>query len=727
MQKENGMGVVTITDHNNIGGCLELLKQHDDVFISCEYTTYLPPDRCKFHVLCWNITEKQHEDIMLIRDDIYVFVDYLRKNQVAHGLAHPLFSINGRLTPENFDEVIELFNVFEINAAKDAFSNEYLELILSKAKKQYALTSGSDDHSGLTLSRGHTIVDGAVTVDEFFSAVMVGHNTISCKGSTPHTLARHIYSIALQWLKSSGKVDDYPKILKSYLLPHLEEQNQGVRERIVKNLRKGNPKFWTKNIFFHYLSSKLEYLDRLNGEDLPADQRFFTLIEQSTDKYLVELGNSIVEDVLNYKLLDIFRNAGLALFLYVLLAPYFIAFSIFGAQRKLARQILNRYIPENMNPIRVVKFTDNFGKIDGVSKTLEEQVVEAWKSNKDYNIVTCMGEHLKDLQGVKYFEPIGVFQAPEYSEQPLCWPPIIKILDYCYNEQFNHVQASSPGTMGLLAMLVANTLGLPVHATYHTQIPQFVGEVTGEGFLEELTWRYILWFYGKADVVFAPSEHTREDLINHGLHPSKVKVYPRGVDTEKFHPNNKDRQWLKDTYKIPISSKVFLYVGRVSKEKNLGVLIDAYRKLCAEVPYSHTLVITGEGDFLDELKGMISDLPVVFTGSLEGDFLLKIFASADIFVFPSLRDTHGRVILEAEASGLPCIVSDIGGPCENVLHKENGLIVEGMNGHNLCRAMFEIYNMDTTTMGINARSYAETRSFSDAFDVYWHMYTQISR
>jgi len=716
--KNAGMDAVTITDHNTITGCLELKQQFKDVFISCEYTTYLP-DKCKFHVLCWNITEEQHNQISKIRENIYEFISYLKQNNIAHGLAHPLFSINGKLTINNFQEVIQLFDTFEMNSAKDAFSNQYLEVILAKAKDNYILTAGSDDHSGLTLGRGHTITD-ATNIDDFFVQLKKGNNSISCKGSTPHTLARHIYSIALQWLQNSGKIENYPKVLESYLLPAITSN----KDRGMKGwFKKGHPKFWSKNLFFKYLSSKIQDLDsEISGCYTPAE-RFFKLLEEATNKYLVHLGNTIITDAMNHRMVEVFKNIGISFFLYVILTPYLVGFSIFGAQRKLSRQILKKYVPDNLTPIRIAKFTDNFGKVDGVSKTLEEQVVEAHRSGKDYTIVTCTGKHLSNTPGVKYFEPVGMFTAPEYSDQPLCWPPILKIIDYCYNEQFTHIQTATPGPMGLLAMLVAHTLGLPLHSTYHTQIPQFIGEVTEEGVLEELAWYYITWFYDQASIIFVPSEHTKQELIEHHIDSNKIKVYPRGVDTVRFHPGKRNRKWLKEVYGVSESDKVFLYVGRVSKEKNLKVTIDAYKELLDELPSGHTLIIVGNGDYLEDLRALSKELPVIFTDILEGEDLAMMFASADVFVFSSERDTHGRVILEALSSGVPCVVSNIGGPHENIINGKTGIIIYDMNKSNLKDAMIKMYDKDLEEMSVEARKYIEASfSFTQAFNTYWNMY-----
>ena len=121
-----------------------------------------------------------------------------------------------------------------------------------------------------------------------------------------------------------------------------------------------------------------------------------------------------------------------------------------------------------------------------------------------------------------------------------------------------------------------------------------------------------------------------------------------------------------------------LYVGRVSKEKNLHLLADAFRSMCRTQPDIH-LGVVGDGPWLEEMKAEMADAPCTFTGYLEGQELSAAYASADFFVFPSTTDTFGNVVLEAQASGLPVIVTDQGGPCENLIPGQTGLIVRRNN------------------------------------------------
>ena len=101
MLRARGMDMVTITDHNAIGGCLEI-QGLEGAFISEEITAYFPEDRCKIHVLAWNINEEIHDEIQRLRENVYDLTDYLRVNNIHHAVAHPLAAVNDRLTPVHF-------------------------------------------------------------------------------------------------------------------------------------------------------------------------------------------------------------------------------------------------------------------------------------------------------------------------------------------------------------------------------------------------------------------------------------------------------------------------------------------------------------------------------------------------------------------------------------------------------------------------------------------------
>jgi len=128
------------------------------------------------------------------------------------------------------------------------------------------------------------------------------------------------------------------------------------------------------------------------------------------------------------------------------------------------------------------------------------------------------------------------------------------------------------------------------------------------------------------------------------------------------------------------------------------------------------------------MKTVTADLPCLFTGRLEGEALAEAYASSDIFVFPSTTDTFGNVVLEAQASGLPVIVTAQGGPAENMIAQTTGLVVKGNCVKSLTIAMQTLITDDAKRrrMGQAARQYMENRSFEAAFDKTWEMFGNVN-
>jgi len=168
-----------------------------------------------------------------------------------------------------------------------------------------------------------------------------------------------------------------------------------------------------------------------------------------------------------------------------------------------------------------------------------------------------------------------------------------------------------------------------------------------------------------------------------------------------------------------------LYVGRVSKEKNLQLLSRVFKSLLATYPKTH-LVIVGDGPYLEEMQREMSGAPCLFTGYLEGEDLAAVYASCDLFLFPSTTDTFGNVVLEAQASGLPVIVTDSGGPQENVLPGESGLVVPGNDEESFLQAINHLLAEPRRLkeMGQAARLGMQSRSFDHAFNAAWQMYVK---
>jgi glycosyltransferase involved in cell wall biosynthesis len=184
-----------------------------------------------------------------------------------------------------------------------------------------------------------------------------------------------------------------------------------------------------------------------------------------------------------------------------------------------------------------------------------------------------------------------------------------------------------------------------------------------------------------------------------------MKPLPRWVDTETYSPEMRNPSFWKGRG-IGLGRIVLLYVGRVSREKGLEMLVDAFREL-VDSGAAIALAIIGDGPYREEMEASLAGYPVQFTGYLAGEQLQRGYASADLFVFPSATDTFGNVVLEAQASGLPVIVSDEGGPRELMVDGETGVVFRAGNTSGLISAIRAMISnpRQVATMGRNARSF----------------------
>jgi glycosyltransferase involved in cell wall biosynthesis len=314
------------------------------------------------------------------------------------------------------------------------------------------------------------------------------------------------------------------------------------------------------------------------------------------------------------------------------------------------------------------------------------------------------------------FPAVGDFTIPEYPELKLNFPPILDVMDFIEKEGFTHIHVSTPGTVGLLGLLIGRVMDLPVAGTYHTDIPPYVRSLTNDEFLEQAAWSYMVWFYSQMGEVMVPSAGTREQLLSRGLPAAKLKPLPRWVNIEQFSPEQRTPEyWEKRGLN---GSLTLLYVGRVSREKSLDLLVAAFRELIA-AGADLSLAIVGDGPYREEMARELAGYPALFTGYLQGEELQRAYASADLFVFPSATDTFGNVVLEAQASGLPVIVTDVGGPRELMCDGETGIVFPAGSQSGLVGAIrkFTLHRNRLAEMGCNARAFT-VRTAPDAATTY---------
>jgi glycosyltransferase involved in cell wall biosynthesis len=226
----------------------------------------------------------------------------------------------------------------------------------------------------------------------------------------------------------------------------------------------------------------------------------------------------------------------------------------------------------------------------------------------------------------------------------------------------------------------------------------------------------MILFYHSVDEVVVPSRFIAQLLHQRGLRNRNLLVLDRWVDLERFHPRHRTPGfWARFGLADEQARVKFAYVGRLGAEKNLDLLADAFRALCAEYTNAQ-LVIIGDGPYREHFESRLAGLPVLFTGYLGGDELPRAIASADAKLFPSTTDTWGNAPLEAQACGLPVVVSDRGGPQELMEDGVTGFRVKGGDPDALLDAMRRLMDSELRArMGRNAREFAEANDVREPF------------
>lgn len=371
--------------------------------------------------------------------------------------------------------------------------------------------------------------------------------------------------------------------------------------------------------------------------------------------------------------------------------------------------------------MRVAIFTDNdFAKVNGVTTTLSAVLRYAPPSIRP-RIYTA------DDHGCATPEYFGVrstgWPMPFYREMKLYIPRVAAYLRQAQADGIDLVHLTTPGPVGLAAMRVARRLHLPMVGTFHTDLAAYTRILSGSDRLGALMREFMRWPYGRCARVLAPSEATRQLLIGATGDPARFGVWTRGVDTEAFTPTRRSAA-LREAWGVSDGRPAILYVGRVSREKGLDLLPGLQKTLRAR-GLPHRFVIAGQGPMLAELRATLDD--AVFTGVLDRRQVAEAFASADIFCFPSRTDTAGNVVLEAQASGLPVVVSDAGGPRENMTHAATGFVVDGTSAEAWANRLEPLLRsrQRRAAFGEAARRYGLARSWESALDPLYRTYREV--
>jgi glycosyltransferase involved in cell wall biosynthesis len=770
--KRRGMDFVTITDHDSIAG-VQRITHRDDVLIGEELTCWFPEDHCKLHVLIWGITPDDHAKLQSVARSIYDVAAYIEQRQIAHAVAHPIYRQNDKLERWHLERLLLLFKGFEcLNGAhsplhRDAFEARLNRLTANDLRKlsethgleprwpepwRKSRTAGSDDHGLLNIGRTWTEFPADVrTTADVLQALREGRCAPAGEAGSSAKLAHTFYSVAIRYYTRHIMTPQHKPNLATTILQTIAGERRAPSKRemvtlVLKNKLKKigkriispfskpqvNPYGTTtlKRLFLDSIKTRAkehpELLTALNDglPPLGEHEQMFNLVSQVNRDVLDGITAAIDRCVDEASFTGLFDSIGAILAQQFVLLPYY--FTVFhqNKERHLLRQITGQKGHLNRDLVRVGLFTDTLDEVNGVARFIRDMGEQSQRSGRNLMIHTCSADSKFDLPNRHNFRPLLSREMPYYTELRLNLPPVMEILEWADRQQFDAVHVSTPGPMGLCGWLVAKMLHVPLVGTYHTDFPAYVDNLARDHRITNGTVVYMKWLYGQMATVFARSKAYRFNLHDLGLPDEKLASIPPGINTGKFSPSRRDANlWNTLGVREPLR---MLYVGRVSVEKNLPMLVEAFKRLCT-TRRDVAIVVAGDGPYRAKMTEALASLPAHFLGYQNDAQLGPLYASSDLFVFPSRTDTLGQVVMEAQASGLPVLVSNEGGPKELVEDGVSGMILPSTDPARWCDAIAEILSDEILRhrMASSAAHRGTRYSLERTFEGFWDRHLDI--
>jgi glycosyltransferase involved in cell wall biosynthesis len=684
--KARGMDLVTISDHNTVEGALRIAHE-PDTFLSVEVTTRFPEDEVPLHVLVWNLSEEDHRDLQPYRPSVYELVAFLRDRGLAHALAHPLYRMGPPLTATHVERMMLLFRVWEgRNGARSRESNELACRLaaavtpgfLSQLAERHgiepvhggriALSGGSDDHGALDIATTWTSASGA-TVEELLASVARGEGSVAGAHGSTAKLAHAVAALFANAYRISGAE-----------LPDT-------------------------------VGAQVEQLfDRDAGD---ADARHREIADQST-RFVRLLGERArAGGVSLAEIPGAGRRLGALAFAAGLQLPYLATARHHAESRSSLAAIETGFFGDATAAAEphALLFTDTFSEVNGVAGTMRRLAAAA--AAGAYPGTVVVASHAEAGGGTVALPPDWSVPLPTYESLDLRFPLPTDVLRCIEEQRPDVIHVATPGPVGFCGLAVGRLLGIPVVGSYHTELGPYALHLTRDLLVAEAIEVYVDWFYARCAKVLAPTRGVADALEARGM--TDVGVWGRGVDTDLFSPAKRDEVFR--TRLLDGDGRLLvLSVGRLSHEKRLGVLLDAFARLSRVRPEAR-LVVAGDGPARRELE-RTAPAGTVFVGETRGEDLARLYASADVFCFPSTTDTFGQVLLEAGASGLPVVAAAAGGALELVGQGRTGVLVAPDDPGPLAAALLELAERPSLrrALGAAGRDAARGRTWADAIE-----------
>jgi glycosyltransferase involved in cell wall biosynthesis len=667
------MHLVTLADHDTIGGALELCARHPgDTFVSVEVSARFPEDGAIVHVIAVDIDEAIHTELQRLRRNIFELAAWIEQQQIAHFWCHPLSSVNGRLRRSHLERCFLMFRGLEVrNGTRDAiherkllaitralspailesWASEHPETPFINRTARWAHVGASDDHGSLAIGRAYTRFDGPPTIDALCAALRTQTTEPGGEAGTGTTLAHNCYGVLAGYLHASGR----------QLASSLDGAAGELHDTLVKrraSIATGAPDvLWDGG---HTTIVQEMMQARIEPGLVDGWRRTLSAVFAPVSVGDVGGAADAIPAVIKAIALEL---------------PYLLAYRYHARDRRAAESFgaeLGEPVPTR-SP-RVALFTDTIDHVNGLGLGLRRLLAEAGRAGYELRVVSAgAGERLAvDGDGIVRVPSVYDHRLAEYPELTWSIPHLPPIVRYLTEQSIDLVQCSTPGPIGLAGLIAGRLVGAKVIGQYHTDVPEYALHLTGDPAAAAIVRTLVGWFYRAVDHVLVPSQRVTEIVESLGVAREAITRVRRGVDLAAFSPAHRSTDAFAS---LGIGdAPVILYVGRISREKEIGTLIAAFQALADELPAAR-LVLVGDGPQRAELAASAPP-GCVFTGTVRGRALAALYASATVFAFPSQTDTFGNVLLEAQASGLPVIVGANTAPRELMVDGITGLAVD---------------------------------------------------
>jgi glycosyltransferase involved in cell wall biosynthesis/predicted metal-dependent phosphoesterase TrpH len=645
LAKRRGMDFVTITDHDTIDGCLEIASE-PDVFVSEELTAWFAGEPQAVHILCLGITPEDHEWLQLHAGDVETVAAYLHERDIACALAHPFYAVEAPLLPRHRRRLAQLFGVWEVRNGSRAPELNAPAAIYIETHGGTGV-AGSDDHAGVDIGRTFTEAPPAATPEEFLDHVRAGRVQACGKQGSAAKWAHSAIVLAVRALGTGESEPPDPAAvlqMAERLIVEGDARGGSVGKGLAPEDGRRLVRAWLDSMDLEQDAGEL--IAHMQAEDF-SHSDLARRARRAHERRLARAVQGALETATSG---GEFGAAALGVF-----AACTPAIPYIPAQAFLARE-KEKLVARETDPIRVALVADGVGGMHGVTHTLDE-IRERGLPGYEVEVVGT------DRNVDRRLSVVAEVDIPFYPGLQVGVPSLPAVAETLTEGRYDLIHLVSPGPAGVAAALMARLLGLPVVGSYHTELAAYARLRAADPRIEAAMRTVLAAFYGQCGSVLSPSHAADESLMALGIPADRIGRWDRGVDLRRFSPALREPGRGADEV-------VVLYAGRLTKEKGLDLLADAFLAAREQDPRL-VLALAGGGPEEESLRFKLG-ADARFYGWLDGDGLARAYANADIFLFASETDTFGQVILEAQASGLPVLAVGAGGPTELIQHGRTG-------------------------------------------------------